>query len=144
MSAINQMHMQQYLYDFAVDGGLVSTIDLSAKANHDPLPVGAVVSGVSVYAETAVTSGGAPTIDIGNGDDVDGYIDGMTPALLAVDLVVTSGALPGVLLWDDTNDHEIHLFIDDATTGKVQLTIVTAALTAGKLWVTVFFYMPTK
>lgn len=46
------------LYDFAVDGGAVSSITLRG----DTVPSGAIVTDVLVHVDTAATSGGAATV----------------------------------------------------------------------------------
>ena len=61
MSVIsNQVHLQEYIYDFAKDGGVAaSNIVLSNKAGYDPIPVGAIIKGVKAVVVTACTSAGS-------------------------------------------------------------------------------------
>jgi len=126
------MLVQEYEYDFAVDGGAQGTIDLSAKANKDPLPAGAIP--VECYAEvvTAVTSAGALTLSWGNGsaNDVDGY-SGVAKAVgaLLLDTVfdgkADSGALLGVTkLAAGEGPVSVTIGAADATAGKVKFRVV--------------------
>ena len=67
------VQVQEYVYDFADDGGVIGEIVLSDKAGLDPLPVGAIVKSVTAKVLTALTSGGSAVLSWGNGDDADGY-----------------------------------------------------------------------
>lgn len=135
------VQVQEYVYDFAEDGGAQSTITLSSKSGSSPLPVGAIVVAVHTRVETALTSGGSAVLSWGNGDDADGY-SGAAAAVAGF----TANALnngwdnAAALIWDDTNDHQIPLYIDDVTTGAVSFTIGTADLTAGKVVILVEYY----
>lgn len=137
------IQVQEYVYDFAVDGGAVSTITLSSKSDSDPLPVGAMVSKVTMRVLTAFTSGGAATLDCGSGDDPDGYLTAIPVASLTANAMFNAYNEAGALLWDNTNDAPLDLYIDDATTGAVSITINTAAMTAGKAVFMVEYKMST-
>lgn len=144
MSAIgNLYHTQEYLYDFAADGGLQSTIVLSDKAGMPNVPVGATVKRAYARVLTQLTSGGAATLSWGNGDDADGY-SGATAAVagFTADAVFNGIDNAAALIWDDTNDHQIDLAVTDAGSGQVSFTITDADLTAGKLAIVVEFYVP--
>jgi hypothetical protein len=131
----------KYTYDFAVLGGAVSAITLTAPVV--PLEEGMIVRGVSVYTETALTSGGTPTLTLGNTGDVDGYMADIWAAANPVNSVVSEGEVAGALLWDDTNDHRLEYYIDStANNQNLIMTVGTAALTAGKLSVHVRVYKP--
>lgn len=137
------VHVQEYVYDFDVDGGAVGAIALSSKDNKSVLPVGAVVKRVTALVKTAFTSGGSATLAWGNTDDADGY----SGAAIAV-ASLTAGALfngydnGAALLWDDTNDHPIDVYVADAADGAFSVTIGTAAMTAGKAVFMVEYYFP--
>lgn len=111
-------------YDFAVDGGAVSAITLRG----DSIPSGAVIVDVLLHVETAVTSGGAATLAIGTEAATD---------MNAADAV--SGAP-----WSTTGAKRGDF---TATTAPVKTTaargivatIATAALTAGKFSVLVWY-----
>lgn len=47
-------------YDFAIDGGAISTIVL--RSPNGPLPVGSVILGGYIDVQTLLTSGGAATV----------------------------------------------------------------------------------
>jgi hypothetical protein len=128
------MYVQEYVYDFAVDGGAVGAINLHAKATKAVIPVGAVIKAVTAKVLTACTSGGAATVAYGNGDDADGY----SGAAIAVASLTLNSLFNGwdnaaALLWDDTNDHPIPVNVSTAADGQMIMTIATAALTAGKI-----------
>lgn len=117
-------------YDFAVDGGAVGSITLrSVNAAGAALPVGAVIMGGYVEVLTAVTSGGAATVAInseGAGD------------------MVAAAAVSGAP-WSTTGRKSVIPVFTGATTVKTTAarnlvaTIATAALTAGKFRVVVFY-----
>lgn len=125
-----------YQYDFAVDGGLVSAITLSAatadgKVNQ--VEDGFVVTNWSLHVETGVTSGGAPTMTLGPTDDPDGYAANVFASVGSDNDMVNRGAVAGALVWDDVSDHEIHHRVGSAATAQdLLLTVGVAALTAGK------------
>lgn len=125
------LSIQKYQYSFAEDGGAVSQIVLSDKANKDPLPVGSVVVNALLHVKSAFTSGGSATLTVGNGDDPDGYFASIAVASLTAHACWLPGSVAGALIWDDTNDNIEPLYIDDTTTGKVLVEIGTAAMTAG-------------
>lgn len=137
--------VQQYVYDFDVDGGAQAEIVLSDKAGYSAIPVGAVITAVTSKVVTAFTSGGAATLEYGNGDDADGYSGTAIAVASLTDNSVRNGWDNGAaLLWDDTNDHAIYQNVADADDGKVSVTIGTADMTAGKMYVMVEYLMPTE
>lgn len=138
------LQVQEYVYDFAVDGGAVGTIDLSAKAGYAALPEGSIVTNVLAKVETAVTTGAGGTLAFGNGDDDDGFMAAIGAGSLTANAVFNAAGQDSALLWDGTNDHMIPLYIDDATTGAVQAKVETGALTAGKVRVLVFYVGPGR
>lgn len=126
------MSVQKYVYDFSVDGGAVSTIKLSDKANYDPLPVGAVVVNFLMHVVTAFTSGGSATLAVGNTDDTNGYLTDTAVASLTANSCWLPGTVAGALIWDDTNDNIEPVYVADAADGACSVDIATAAMTAGK------------
>lgn len=131
----------RYSYDFSELGGLVSAITLTAPVV--PLEEGMIIRGISVYTDTALTSGGTPTLTLGNTGDVDGYLADIWALANPVNSVVSEGEVAGVLLWDDTNDHRLEYFIDStAANQNLIMTVGVAALTAGKLSVHMRVYKP--
>lgn len=138
----NSMHMQKYVYDFAVDGGAQGAIDLSAKDGASPLPDNAIVESVVAFVETAV-EGTSSTLSWGNTTDPDGYSGtAIAEATLVADYVANGYDNAAALLWDDTNDHMIHFLANDANDKDFSVTIGTADLTAGKVHFFVKYYLP--
>jgi len=128
-----EKHVQEYVYDFSVDDGTAEAKTLSDKTGYEPIPVGAIITDIHMYVETAMTSAGSATIAVGNGDDADGYMAATAMDTWAANAVHRNGELAGALVWDDTNDHLLSVYVADADDGAFKLTIGTAALTAGKL-----------
>ena len=139
----NELCSQEYLYDFAKDGGAISTKVLSNKNGKAPLPVGAILKSVYAKVVTTCTSGGSATVSWGNGDGVTVY-SGTAIAVASL----TAGAIfngwdnGASALWDDTNDHPIFVNIDDATTGNFSMAIAADTLTAGKIVFVCEYYLP--
>lgn len=137
------VNVQEYVYDFAEDGGAVGEIFLSSKAGVDPIPTGAIIKRVTAKVLTAVTSAGAATLAWGNDDDPDGYSGtAIAKASLTANAVFNGYDNGAALLWDDTNDHPIDVAVINEDDGEVSVTIGTAALTAGKVVILVEYYYP--
>ena len=138
------VQVQEYVYDFDVDGGATGAIDLSAKAGKADLPVGAIINAVRAKVVTACTSGGSATVVWGPTADADGY----SGATIAVASLTDNALFNGwdnaaALLWDDTNDHAISYNVTAAANADLNMTIATAALTAGKIIFFVEYYVPS-
>jgi hypothetical protein len=119
-------------YDFAVDGGAVSTITLRSAASGslgNEIPAGSVITGGYIEVDTIVTSGGAATVAV-NGE-------------AAGDLLVAA-AVAGAP-WSTTGRKSIIPVGSGATTVKttakrsLTVTVADAALTAGKFRVVVLY-----
>lgn len=123
----------KYEYDFSVSGGAVGNIALVAKGQ--ALESGLIVKSFTVFVETALTSGGAATITMGNAGDPDGYMVDFFAAATPANAVLNVGDRAGALVWDDTNDHNIHYRIGSTADAIPTVTVGTAALTAGKFQV---------
>lgn len=119
------------IYDFAVDGGLVSTIALMGST---AIPSGATIIGGFVDVVTPLTSGGAATIacqveaanDILTAVAVASWTAGRKNVLPAM----TSGALTASTLVRTTAARDI------------SIVIAAFALTAGKIKVVLFYINP--
>jgi len=137
------LQTEEYVYDFSDDGGVSGEIVLSDKDRKNPIPIGAVITNVTVKVQTALTSGGSAVLSWGNGDDADGY-SGAAAAVagFGANTLFNGHDNAAALLWDDTNDHKLEVNVADADDGKVGFTIATADLTAGKMVFLVDFYMP--
>lgn len=117
-------------YDFAVDGGAVSTIVLRASpGSQGPLPAGAIIEGGFIEVDTALTSGGAPTVA------VQSEAAGDIQAAAAI-----SGAP-----WSSTGRKSVVPAFTGATVVKTTaqrspaMVIATATLTGGKFRVVLFY-----
>ena len=119
-------------YDFAVDGGTVGTKTLRGAGGAsigNQIPAGSVIEGGYLEVDTLATSGGTPAVSIG----VESAAD-----------LVASGTLTATGL-DTTGRKSLVPAFTGATTVKttvarsVTLTIGTAALTAGKFRVVVWY-----
>lgn len=129
MSVIkSKLLSEEYVYDFAVDGGAIGNIDLSAKEGYKLLPAGAIVQEVHSWVETACTSGGSATVSWGDGSDVDGY-SGTAKAVAALTL---NAAFAGAGA----------LVPSYAVNEEFTVSIAVAALTAGKVRFIVSYYLP--
>jgi len=108
-------------YDFAEDGGAAGDFDLFT-ANE------AIII-VDFYAIvlTACTSGGSAVVDVGiDGGDEDALLDNVAVGSLTANAVFDSPLVEGT---PNTRNDKVYL----AAAGVVQMTISTAALTAGKI-----------
>lgn len=117
-------------YDFAVDGGAISSITLrGAGIVGGAIPAGSVIMGGYVEVDTAVTSGGAATVAI----NVEGAGD-----------IVAAAAVSGAP-WSTTGRKSVIPVFTGATTVKTTVarnivaTIAAFALTAGKFRVVLFY-----
>lgn len=124
--------VQEYLYDFAVDGGATGAISLSSKNGYHVLPQGAFVKNVYLRVITAVV-GSSSTVAVGNTTDPDGYLAATAEATLVADYISLGGTATSVLLWDDTDDHLTGFLVNSANDADFSITIGTADLTAGKI-----------
>ncbi|MFI7072057.1 hypothetical protein [Micromonospora sediminicola] len=116
-------------YDFARDGGAVSTIQLRGgpgDAVGNEVPAGAVILGGYVEVDTAVTSGGAATVAV-NSEGAADILAATAPAGLTVGRKSIIPAFTGATT------------IKTTAARRLNITIATAALTAGKFRVVVFY-----
>jgi hypothetical protein len=104
-------------YDFAVDGGAVGTIAITAEK----IPANAIILGGLVEVDTAVTSGGSATVAV----QVEGAGD-----------IVAAAAVSGAP-WSTTGRKSVVPAFTGATTVKttaardISIVVAAAALTAG-------------
>ena len=112
-------------YDFAVDGGAIGTIAMRG----DKLPNDAVINIGMIQVNTACTSGGLATITMG----VETAVDVLASTAVAA---LTQNALLATV-----PDGTAAKAIRTTAAGKgINLTIGTAALTAGKITVAVEYF----
>lgn len=136
----NQVHEQEFVYDFAKHGGVVNT-DIEISSANNRLPVGAVILDCQIVVKTAVV-GTSSTLGFGNATTNVGYIPATAEATLAANYVGSAAKNKGTLLFDDTNDNLIPYRVADADKSKVIARIGTANLTAGKVGVLVRYWVP--
>lgn len=124
-TAFSDWHADNYIakfeYDFATDAGAVGAITLRNKLGGDNLlSDNFVIEDVYIVIQTTLTSGGTPTVELGNAGDPNGYVADFWATRTAGTLVKGAGALLSHLLSADQG---------------ILFTIGTAALTAGKFTV---------
>lgn len=116
-------------YDFAVDGGGIGTIQLAASL---VIPTGAIIYGGLIDGITLPTSGGAATIAVGLGS---GAQAAALKAATAIATYAAAALVPIIPVWTAAS-----AFVVAADT-KVSVTIATAALTAGKFSINLYYHM---
>lgn len=119
MSFKNELIVQEYEYDFAVDGGATGVYRLDLKPNKKALPVNAVRKNAHVVVQTALVGSGA-SAKIGTV---------ASDALFKANAAVASWGA-GLTSYGDVTNHQL---VDAANKGQIALTIAGGALTAGKL-----------
>jgi hypothetical protein len=115
-------------YNFANDGGAVSTITVSLS---DIIPAGSVLLGGFANPTVALTSGGSATISIG----VTAGLSSPTTALKAA-TAVASYSIDALLSLIPTFASPLKT----TAAGTVTITVAVAALTAGVMEITVFYF----
>lgn len=116
-------------WDFDEDGGATGRYSLVS------VPANFAVYDMFYEVETAITSGGTPTVEIGDGDDDNGYFTDFESSMGSTGVKGLNQDDKGVYLWDDTNDaadRKLYSSADD-----IELVVGSATLTAGKLKLTV-------
>lgn len=121
--------VQEYIYDFAVDGGAVGTISLLNPANR--LPSGAVVLSAHYTVLTAFTSAGSATVSLGDAASSARYL-----ALTAYNNAAFDADVPKAIATG------VPVAVSSANISNVSLTVAVAALTAGKLRFVIEGYVP--
>lgn len=116
------------IFDFTVDGGLVSTITPAKTAL---IPANAIMVGGVVNVTVAVTSAGAATVGIGTS------AGSSTTALLAA-TAKTSLTVDALLALVPTFAAPVKM----TAAGSITFTVGTAVLTAGQIEVFVSAYVP--
>jgi len=117
-------------YDFAVDGGAVSTIAITAGT---PIPSGSVVVGGYVDVTTPLTSGGAATIAC--------QVEAANDILTAVAVASWTAGRKNVLPAPASGALTAATAVKTTADRNISIVIGTAALTAGVFDV-VLYVMP--
>lgn len=126
-SGIGYLKQVRAIYDFSVDGGAVSTITPKQTVT---LPAKSVIVAGTVNSTTAVTSSGSATVAIGTS------AGSSTTALL--------GATAKASLSSNALINAVPVFatpVKLTAKGNITFTIGTAALTAGVIEATFWYYV---
>ena len=121
------LQVAKAIYNFAVDGGAVSTITPKVTAS---LPKYAVIVGGTINSTTALTSTGSATLAVGTS------AGSSTTALL--------GATAKASLSLNARINAVPVFatpVKLTAAGNITVTIATAAATAGVVEVTLFYFV---
>ena len=118
-------------YDFAVDGGAVSTIAITSGT---PIPLGSVIVGGYVDVLTQLTSGGAATIAC--------QVEGANDILTAVAVASWTAGRKNVLPAPTTGALTASTAVKTTADRDISIVIATAALTAGKFDVVLYVLPP--
>jgi hypothetical protein len=113
-------------YEFAVDGGAVSTITLRGD---NGIPAGSYILGGFIEVDTAVTSGGAATVAV----SVESAGDLLAAAAVAGAPWSTTGRKSVIPVFTGATT------IKTTVTRSVTIAVATAALTAGKFRVVLVY-----
>jgi len=124
----NQLLIQEYEYDFAVDGGATGVFDLSSKANKADLPVGAIRKSAHVLVQTALVGVGA-SAKLGT---------------TASDATFAANAGVGTYSLNAIFNNTTAVAVSAASGADCVMTVAGAPLTAGKLKVLVEFILPNS
>lgn len=113
----NEFVTLPYEYSFAVHGGAIGNIALGN------LPEGFILQSIAVVIEETLTSGGVPTLELGEdgGGDDNGYVEDFGGTLSAGSAIKGAGALIS------DNFHQVA-----AAKDGLVLKVGANALTAGK------------
>lgn len=119
-------------YDFAVDGGAIGTITLRSAGGStlgNSIPSGSVITGGYLEVDTAVTSGGTPAVAI----QVEGAADLVASGTLAAAGLASTGRKSIVPAFTGATS------VKTTAARSIVLTVATAALTAGKFRVVLWY-----
>lgn len=125
------MVMVRGRYDFAVDGGAVSTIALTTGT---PIPSGSVIVGGYVDVLTQLTSGGAATIAC--------QVEAANDILTAVAVASWTAGRKNVLPAPTTGALTASTAVKTTAARNISIVIATAALTAGVFDVVLYVVPP--
>ena len=118
-------------YDFAVDGGAVSTIALTSGT---PIPSGSTIVGGYVDVITPLTSGGAATIAC--------QVEAANDVLTAVAVASWTAGVKNILPAPTTGALTASTAVRTTAARNISAVIAGAALTAGKFDVVLYVIPP--
>ncbi len=124
----SEMKFARGRYDFAVDGGAVGDIDLTATAQ---IPANAYIFSSVIEVETALNSGGSATVAL----KVEGAADILAATAYGSSPWSTTGRKSGIPVGTGATT------VKTTAARKIQATIATAALTAGVFDVVVGYFV---
>lgn len=128
-----RLKLARGLYDFAVDGGAISTIGLMAAEHR--IPAGATIIGGWVEVHTQLTSGGAATIAVGVETNTD-----IVPAVAVASWTVgRKRVVPGLTVGNTLAASDV---VRTSADRNITMTIATQTLTAGKFSVMLLYADP--
>jgi hypothetical protein len=119
-------------YDFAVDGGAISTITLRGGVGAGPggqIPAGSIIMGGFIEVDTAVTSGGAATIAV-NSEAAGDLLAAITVAGAPWS---TTGRKAIIPVWTAAT------FVKTTVSRNLTIAVAAFVLTAGKFRVVCFY-----
>jgi hypothetical protein len=127
LSAQRVCHAQ---YSFTNDGGAVGTI---TPLNNCTLPANAVITNVAINSTTAVTSGGSATVAVGTtaGSSATSLLAATAKASFTANAFVQAVPVPATA----------STWVKMSAQGQPNITVATAALTAGIIEIYVFYYV---
>lgn len=118
-------------YDFAVDGGAVSTIAITSGS---PIPSGSVIVGGYVDVTTQLTSGGAATIAC--------QVEGANDILTAVAVASWTTGRKNILPAPTTGALTASTAVKTTADRNISIVVAAAALTAGVFHVVLYVVPP--
>lgn len=124
-----QIGMARALYSFAVDGGAVGAITPATTA---VIPANAIVFGGFLNPTTALTSGGSATIAVGT---TAGSSATAIKAATAVASYTIDAIMATVPVFTAASAFKM------SAAGSINITVATAALTAGIMEITLFYFV---
>jgi len=118
-------------YDFAVDGGAISTLTPASRS--DSIPAFAVLVAGILKVTTAFTSGGAPTLSIGTtaGSSSSSIANAIALATLAANALIATAS---------TYAAPVRM----TAAGQINVTIAAATYTAGAIEIFVPYLLPSN
>jgi hypothetical protein len=126
-AGIGMLQVAHAIYSFVVDGGAVGAI---TPASNSTIPANAILVAATINPTTAVTSAGSATAEVGTaaGSSATSILGSTAKASLTIDALINGActfAAP----------------VKMSAAGQIQITVGTAALTAGVIEIFVFYVL---
>lgn len=126
-----RMKIARGIYDFATDGGAVSTIALMGATN---IPSGATIVGGYIDVHTQLTSGGAATIAC--------QVEAANDILTAVAVASWTAGRKNILPAPTSGALTASTAVRTTAARDISIVIAAAALTAGRFSVVLYYTDP--